>query len=122
MKRIIIAGGRDFNDYEYLSKSVDDFINENFQCETITIVSGNARGADKLGERYARKRGYIVEKYPADWDKYGKAAGFINNEQMISVSDGAIMFWDGSSRGTKHSIELARKKGLICDVKMYNQR
>ena len=115
----MIAGGRDFDDYKYLVESVDEFINENFPYETIVVVSGTARGADRLGEQYAREKGYLIERYPADWDKFGKSAGFRRNEQMVSVADGAIMFWDGSSHGTKHDIELSRKKGIPYDVKMY---
>ena len=123
MKRILIGGGRNFNDYEYLEKSVDEFISETFPDEKeITIISGAARGADRLGEAYSLARKYNLERYPADWDKYGKSAGFRRNEDMVKIADAAIMFWDGSSHGTKHAIEISREKGIPCDVKLYNQR
>ena len=115
----MIAGGRDFDNYRYLSESVDEFINKIFPGEEIVIVSGTARGADKLGELYAEEKGYAVERYPADWDKYGRSAGFRRNEQMMEVADAAIMFWDGESHGTKHDIELSQKKGIPYKVKYY---
>ena len=115
----MIAGGRDFDNYQYLVESVDSFINEYFPYETIVVVSGTARGADRLGEQYARERGYLIERYPADWDRYGKSAGFRRNEQMVAVADGAVMFWDGESHGTRHDIELSRKKGIPHLIKMY---
>ena len=114
--RIIIAGGRDFTDYEKLKTAATGVINDltrwydNIQIE---IVSGGASGADKLGERFAEEFGYSLAKFPADWDKYGKGAGIIRNKQMAkyAVSDKCIgmliAFWDGKSRGTKNMIEIA---------------
>lgn len=115
----MIAGGRDFDNYQYLSESVDEFINKTFPGEEIVVVSGTARGADKLVEVYAESNGYVVERYPADWNKYGRSAGFRRNEQMMEVADAAIMFWDGESHGTKHDIELSQKKGIPYEVKYY---
>lgn len=80
MFKLIIAGGRDFNNYDGMSKCLDRLlknINDN-----IEIVCGMARGADRLGERYAKEHGYKVIYMPADWDLYGKSAGFKRNVQM----------------------------------------
>lgn len=108
--RVIIAGSRDFDDYGMLCESCDRFLAQKHQTHDIVIVSGTARGADQLGERYAHERGYAVEKYPADWNRDGKAAGPIRNAQMAMVADALIAFWDGNSRGTQNMIDLARLK------------
>lgn len=78
----------------------------------IIIISGTAKGADTLGERYAEEKSYEVWRYPADWNTYGKKAGYIRNEKMAQVADALVAFWDGKSRGTKHMIDLAYKYGL----------
>lgn len=80
--------------------------------EEIVIISGHASGADTLGERYAQEKGFKIETYPADWDKYGKAAGPKRNEQMANIANALIAFWDRKSKGTKSMINLAKKKGL----------
>ena len=49
---------------------------------------------------------------PADWDKYGKSAGFIRNKEMVDIADAAIIFWDGDSKGTKDTIERVQNKGI----------
>ena len=110
--RVIIAGGRDFDDYGLLCESCDRFLTQKHQTHSIVIVSGAARGADTLGERYTHERGYAVEQYPADWTHEGKAAGFIRNAQMASIADALIAFWDDQSMGTAHMIDQARRKPL----------
>lgn len=80
--------------------------------EGIQIVSGGARGADKLGELYAHTNLHSLKVFPADWEKFGKSAGYIRNEEMAKYADCLVAFWDGKSRGTKHMIDLAHKHGL----------
>jgi hypothetical protein len=65
-----------------------------------------------LGEKYASERNFNIERYPAEWDKYGKSAGYIRNREMAMNSDTAVCFWDGKSKGTKHMIDLSNKNGL----------
>ncbi len=113
--RIIIAGGRDFNNYDALKEHVDRCINnvrEQYGMIEIVIVSGRAKGTDILGERYAREKGYKVKEFSADWQKNKKAAGPIRNKQMAEYADALIAFWDGKSKGTKNMIEQARNKNL----------
>ena len=110
--RVIIAGSRDFDDYGMLSKHCDRLLSQKLATHQIVIISGAARGADTLGEKYAHERGYAIEKYPADWKRDGKAAGPIRNAQMAKVADALIAFWDGNSRGTQNMIDLARLKPL----------
>jgi len=119
--KVIVAGGREFNDYGLLCQTCDRFLAQKHQTHSIVIVSGAARGADTLGERYAQERGYSIEQYPADWEHAGKAAGFIRNAQMASVADALIAFWNGQSRGTAHMIELARKHELQVRVVPFNR-
>ena len=107
--RVIIAGSRDFQDYDMLCKICDHL----FQYTKPTaIICGCARGADKLGERYAMERDIPVRYYPAHWSLYGKRAGYLRNETMAKNADALVAFWDGKSKGTKHMIELADKYKL----------
>lgn len=107
--KTIIAGSRSFNNYERLKEVCTAYsISE--------VVSGTARGADQLGERYAEEEGIPVKRFPADWAKYGKRAGYLRNEEMAAYAEQLIAFWDGESRGTKHMIDLAERYGLKVKV------
>lgn len=109
--RVVIAGGRHFNDYPMLAKFMDNILREKVLTHRILIVSGKARGADSLGERYAQERGYTVQEHKADWDGLGKSAGYRRNEDMAKNSDATVAFWDGKSVGTKHMINLTKQYG-----------
>jgi len=111
--KVIIAGSRTFDDYHYLSMMCDRIFGIK---DDIEIVSGGAKGADSLGERYARERNLPLTIFPAEWDKYGKSAGYKRNSQMADYSHMLIAFWDGKSKGTQHMINLAEKKGLMVEV------
>jgi hypothetical protein len=115
--RVIIAGGRDFKNYELL-KTCCDKILSNVKGE-IEIVSGTANGADKLGEKYAKERGYKIKQFPADWDAHGKSAGYVRNKEMASYSDALIAFYDGQSKGTGHMIAIATASGLRTRIIKY---
>ena len=120
MYKIIIAGSRTFDDYEGLVDCLDEQILElteqNDVIDDIEIVSGGAKGADKLGERYAKEKGYSLKVFKADWNKFGKSAGYRRNEQMAEYADACICFWDGESKGTKHMIDLAEEHDLALIV------
>lgn len=114
--KIIIAGSRDFNDYELLDKEVSSILNSlvGVPMNNMIILSGGAKGADKLGERYSILNKFNLKKYPANWDKYGKSAGFIRNAEMAKLADILIAFWDGKSKGTKDMIDrMSDKKVYI---------
>lgn len=109
MLKIVVAGSRSFNNYELLKEKLDFYIGNH---QDVEIVSGTARGADSLGERYAQEKGFFVRRFPADWDKYGKRAGYLRNEEMAKYSTHAVIFWDGSSRGTASMIKLCQQYKL----------
>ena len=113
--RVIIAGGRSFNHYGLLNERCSFFIGS----RAATIISGTAQGADKFGELFASEHGHGLERHPAEWERYGKRAGYVRNEAMAKVADCLIAFWDGKSRGTKHMINLAKKHGLKVRVVKY---
>ena len=120
MIRIIVAGSRNFNNYSLLEQSLMDYIAGNFDPNDIEIISGGARGADSLGERFARTCQLKLKRFPADWDRYGKSAGYLRNAEMADYAKqetGVLFaFWDGQSRGTQHMINLATTKGLEVHV------
>src|SRR5512144_764327 len=101
---VIIAGGRKFNNYELLANSCDYYL-QSVTDPVIQILSGGAPGADALGERYANERDYHIMKFRAGWDKHGKKAGPMRNEEMAQRADALIAFWDGVSPGTRNMIE-----------------
>lgn len=114
--RVIIAGSRSFCNYGLLREHCQALLQEKMRTHKVIIVSGHARGADALGERFAKEFGLPVELYPARWNALGKAAGMIRNAQMAKVADALIAFWDGHSRGTEHMINFAKRRGLDVSV------
>ena len=107
--RLVVAGSRDFDDYTLLTAELDKLLAGK---TNITIVSGTARGADRLGERYAAEHNLRIERFPAEWEKYHKGAGPIRNAKMVQSADAVIVFWDNESSGTKNIIECARKQDV----------
>jgi len=115
--RIIIAGGRKFNDYEMLKRIMLKFIiglHNHIDFHDIEIISGNANGTDKLGERFAKEYSHNLKIMPAQWDLHGKSAGYIRNNEMLVYAKEAdhsvlVAFWDSKSKGTKNMIDIAKK-------------
>jgi len=103
--RTIIAGSRDLillpRDRAFLRT-----------LNITTVLCGAARGVDLSGKQWADLNNVPVEMYPAEWDLYGKSAGYRRNAEMASKADQLVAFWDGKSRGTKHMIDLARMHKL----------
>mgnify|MGYP006359556427 CR=1 FL=1 len=111
MTNIVIAGSRTFGNYDLLSKVVKQVITREGITNPI-IISGGARGADELGERFAYDNNLHCRVFPAQWNKYGKSAGYRRNVEMASISHLCIAFWDGESRGTQHMINICRERGI----------
>ena len=114
--RVIIAGGRDFDDYDLLCEKCDRIFSH---CKPTTIICGEARGAHQLGATYANKHGIEVLSIPAQWDLYGKRAGYLRNVAMADRADALVAFWDGQSKGTKHMIQTAEKRCLLTRIIRY---
>ncbi len=110
IKRFIVAGCRDYTDYEKAKEYISEFIKEHLENQTLVFLSGGCRGADLMGERFAKEHGFEICRYNADWKKFGKAAGPIRNLQMVKNCDLVLCFWDGKSRGTASLIALAKKQ------------
>lgn len=125
--RIIIAGSRNFNDYLLLEKTVFNIVNTiNKSDNIIKIISGGAKGADSLGEKFAKNFKFDIVRFIPDWNKLGKRAGYVRNEQMAkyAIQDNSkgilIAFWDGISKGTMHMINLAKKYNLEIYIIRYD--
>lgn len=119
MFKVIIAGSREFDNYDMLKEKCDKILSRKVnEGEEIVIVSGTARGADTLGEKYAEERGYKIERYPANWDKYGKRAGYLRNKKMAEVSNACIVFLSpkAENKGSKMMISIATEEKLLIRV------
>ena len=109
--KTIIAGSRSFCDYDLAERVIIGV--QNVPDRNITrVISGTARGADKIGEKWAAFNATYVERHPADLDQYGKRAGYLRNVEMAKVADCVIVLWDGQSRGSQHMINIALNHGL----------
>ena len=111
--KIVIAGSRTITDITALQFAIDrsDF-------PITEVVSGCARGVDTLGEQWANSEGVPVSYWPANWARFGRAAGMYRNAEMASYADGAIILWDGESRGTLDMIDKMRRLGKPYEVYM----
>lgn len=120
--KVLVVGSRTFLDYDLLKATLDNILSN---VTDIEIISGGANGADTLAEKYAKEKAYVLKIFPADWNKYGKSAGYKRNEQMheyISHSEEkiCIAFWDGKSKGTQQNFELARKYDNPLKIVMFS--
>ena len=115
--KVIIAGGRDFDNYPLLQRICNQVLNGE---KDIEIISGTARGADSLGEQYTQDNGMKVKQFPAEWKKFGRFAGPIRNAHMAQYAGTLIVIWDGKSRGTKNMIGLAKRESLQIIIVIYD--
>lgn len=110
-ERIIVAGSRNYYDYDFFAKQMKEIIKD--IKGNIVFYSGMASsGADKLIIDFCLNEGYLYYPYPAEWDKFGKKAGFLRNNFMADTATWLIAFHDGSSPGTAHMIKIAKEKEL----------
>jgi len=104
--KVLIAGSRSITDYEVVKVAIKKsgfYISE--------LLSGNAAGVDKLGEKWAEENLIPIKRFLPDWKTHGKAAGPIRNSEMVKVAEAAIIIWDGQSRGTKDTFDKMQKAG-----------
>jgi len=109
MMKFAIVGSRTFENYDLVKKTLKDL-------EITEIVSGGAKGADSLAEKYAKENNIPTKIFKPDWEKFGRAAGMIRNKHIIDYSEKVIAFWDGISKGTKNSIDHAKKQGKLLSI------
>ena len=117
--RAIIAGSRTATNYDDLLRAIG-FVSSALATSATgaapwkpsLVISGTARGADALGERWARQNGIPLLRMPADWKAHGRRAGYVRNLEMAKQAEALIALWDGISRGTAHMIETARSNNL----------
>ena len=113
--RIAIVGSRTFKDYDkfrpMLEVVLDRFVN--IEVDKPTFVSGGAIGVDRMAEQFCKEKKRDCKVIWPNWDRFGKAAGFIRNTEIVKDVDLVIAFWDGESHGTLNSITQATKFGKI---------
>lgn len=113
--KLAIIGSRNFNDWFKLQRVLKPYLK--LSCSNMTewwieeVVSGGARGADKLGAQWAKANNLKLKEFPADWEKHGKRAGFLRNTEIADYADVCIAFWDMQSRGTADTIDKFRERG-----------
>lgn len=118
MLKVLVTGSRGWNDYELIEDALRSVLPQGAETQPVLVIHGDAGGADRMAALSARKLGYFVMAYPANWKLYGKAAGPIRNAQMLKEQkpDVVLAFWDGQSRGTAHMMGLADEAGVIVRV------
>lgn len=104
--KLAIIGSRSFNLYDTLCDRVQYYFPPS---DRLIIISGGASGADRLAAKYAKSFNIELIEFLPDWQKYGKSAGFKRNKDIVNAADVILAFWDGISKGTKHSLDLARE-------------
>lgn len=113
MAKVAVGGSRNVDSIELVAEVLDQIL-----MEGDIILSGNAPGADRMGEEYARQRGMECKIIPSEWNKHGLKATMMRNEVILKAADFVICFWDGQSEGTKHMIEIAKRaKKLLAEVR-----
>jgi hypothetical protein len=112
--RILVCGSRDWTDGDAIADRLADFATDN-----PTIIHGGARGADTMAENIASLYGYKIERFPAEWARHGKRAGFMRNLAMLDTKpDLVLAFQSNGSKGTQHTIDEARKRGIRVEVEI----
>lgn len=106
--RVLVCGWRDYADKQYLWSVLDGF----GPPEITEVISGMARGADSFAAEWAERFGFPLHKFPADWDKHGRAAGPIRNQQMLDEGKPDLVLAFPGGRGTADMISRARKAGV----------
>jgi YspA, cpYpsA-related SLOG family len=114
--KTIICGSRDCWNPKILNDALD-------HCgwTPTLVISGCARGADLLGEQWATANNIPILRFPAQWNKYGKSAGYLRNKEMLKEAEAVIALWDGRSKGTEHMIKIAAKS-LRIHIQVYQSK
>lgn len=103
---VAIVGSRDFPRLSAVDYRVQ-MLADQYGRKQLIIISGGARGVDRRAIVAAEQHGVRTEEYEADWTRLGRPAGYVRNQRLVEMADRVIAFWDGESKGTKHTIDLA---------------
>lgn len=106
--RVLVCGGRDYADRAYLWSILDGL----GPPEVSVIMSGMARGADTLAAQWATRFGFPLLKFPANWERDGKAAGPIRNQRMLDEGKPDVVVAFPGGRGTADMVRRAEKAGV----------
>ena len=121
-RRLLVCGSRTITDKEWVYSQIEKYWYEHLACYSDPImIEGGARGVDLLARSYAIDNEWEIEEYPADWDKYGKSAGYIRNDIMVKKADEVLILWDGTSKGTKNDIDLCKKYNKPHEIVIYKE-
>ncbi|HXH87246.1 MAG TPA: SLOG family protein [Gaiellaceae bacterium] len=113
--KVLVCGSRRFADPFRVSLAIDARMRA--LPKRAAVIHGAAQGADRIAAEAAHRCGHTVKSFPADWKTYGKRAGFVRNREMLDQHpDLVIAFWDGQSRGTAHTINTAKARGIPVEV------
>src|SRR5574343_1355792 len=110
--RLLVAGSREYRNSAFVFERLDH-LTKNLAREELVVISGLAKGPDSIAIAWAKARGLDWTEFPADWDAFGKRAGYLRNEEMGALATHCVVFWDGVSRGTLDMIRRAKAKGLV---------
>src|SRR3990167_1859876 len=113
---VVVSRPKSFKDLSEVERSVADFMANIYDAE---VVSGGASGVDSLAVRAAEAKGLKTKVFLPNWDRHGRSAGPIRNKSIVDYCDRLVAFWDGKSKGTEHSISLAKKAGKQVDIFMF---
>lgn len=138
--RVLGCGSRDFKEYDYVcneqgvTEQMLTYLDKNiytkllqYEGYDIEIVEGCARGADTYFRGFARRHNIALKSFPAEWNKYGKSAGYKRNAEMVTCIKQAdarfvVCLWDGISKGTKHTIDLCIRENIPIYIYIYTER
>lgn len=103
---VAVIGSRTFDNFALVESTLASI-------STISrVVSGGAKGADSLAQRYAEQNQIPVEIFKPDWKRFGRGAGIVRNREIIEAAEMVVAFWDGKSKGTESSIKMAQSKRI----------
>jgi hypothetical protein len=109
--KVLVCGSRDWIDAEVIADRLTDLPDD------VLVIHGGYRGADRLAGQIADLFGFEVREFPADWRGKGKRAGYLRNLEMLDEApDLVLAFQRNGSRGTQHTIDEARHRGIPVEV------
>jgi hypothetical protein len=107
--KVLICGGRDFVEQQKLNRVLNKI---HAKTPITLVIHGDARGADRMGGSWAIVHHIDVQKFPADWDKFGRAAGMARNVQMLNEGKPDLCIACPGGYGTEHMVSLCRAVGI----------